>query len=130
MMRTSRVTFVLALLVCSCDRGTEKAAPEPADGLQPASRIVAPEEDQGWPRQIESQRGKLVYYEPQIDEWKRYAELSGRVAFALTPSGGKPAMGVASFEAGTLVDKESHTVFLRDLRVRSARFPSLELADR
>jgi hypothetical protein len=120
--------LVLALLVCcSCDREAKKPAPQGVDaGLEPASRITPPTEDLGWPRQIESERGKFVYYQPQIDEWKKYEEISGRLAFALTPNGGKEALGVASFQAGTLVDKESHTVFFRDVKVTSVRFPSLD----
>jgi hypothetical protein len=33
------------------------------------------------------------------------------MAFSLTPSGGKAILGVADLKAGTMVDKESHTVF-------------------
>jgi len=54
----------------------------------------------------------LLYYQPQIDEWKDYKELTGRMAFSLTPSGGKAVLGVADVQAATLVDKDSHTVFL------------------
>jgi hypothetical protein len=72
------------------------------------------------------ERRVLLYYQPQIDEWKDYKELMGRMAFSLTPSGGKAVLGVADVQAATLVDKDSHTVFFRDISVTSVRFPSLQ----
>jgi hypothetical protein len=68
----------------------------------------------------------LVYYQPQIDEWKDYKELTGKIAFSLTPSGGKAVLGVADVKAGTLVDKDTHTVFFRDITATDVRFPSLQ----
>lgn len=82
-------------------------------------------EDAGWPRQIEKDGTVLLYYQPQADEWKDYKELTGRMAFSLTPKGGKQALGVASFHTGTIVDKESRTVYLRDIVCTGVRFPSL-----
>jgi F0F1-type ATP synthase membrane subunit b/b' len=35
-------------------------------------------------------------------------------------------MGVANLQAGTLVDKDTHTAFIRDIRVTSVRFPGLD----
>src|SRR5262245_14640674 len=85
-----------------------------------------PTQDIGWPRQISQNGATLIYYQPQIDDWKDYQELFCRVAFSLTPAGGKAVLGVASIQANTLVDKESRTVYLRDIRLTSARFPSLD----
>src|SRR5215471_13481763 len=83
-------------------------------------------QDVGWPRMIEKDGAKLIYYQPQIDEWKDYKKLSGRMAFALTPAGGKEVMGVASLQADTKVDKETRTAYINDLDVKSVRFPSLD----
>jgi len=80
----------------------------------------------GWPRQIAKNGVTLVYYQPQVDEWKDYTELLCRVAFSLTPSGGKQILGVASIQAGTIVDKESRTAYIRDIKVTSVRFPGLD----
>jgi hypothetical protein len=82
--------------------------------------------DIGWPRQIISNGTKLVYYQPQIDEWRNYAVLDGRVAFALTPKGGTEVHGVASVSCETVADKETHTAILKKINVTSVRFPSLE----
>src|SRR5262249_18409487 len=59
-------------------------------------------------------------------DWKAYKELFCRVAFSMTPAGGKQVMGVANLQAGTLGDKDSHTAFIRDIQVTSVRFPGLD----
>ncbi len=91
----------------------------------PASR-VATAADVGWPREISKDGVRLVYYQPQIDEWKDYRDLVGRMAFSLTPKGGKPALGVASLHADTIADTERRTVVIRDIQITNARFPSVE----
>lgn len=83
-------------------------------------------QDLGWPRQLTREGSTLVYYQPQLDEWKDYQKLKARIAFTLTPKGDKELPGVASLTANTLVDNESRTVFLRDIAVTSVRFPSAD----
>src|SRR3954471_10931126 len=85
-----------------------------------------PTKDIGWPRRIDKDGASFIYYQPQIDEWKDYTDLYARVAFSLTPSGGKPVLGVTSLRAGTIVDTEARTVFLRDIELQDVRFPSLD----
>lgn len=46
-------------------------------------------QDPGWPRQKTSSAGRLVYYQPQVDSWNNYRDLQFRMAFSLTPTGGK-----------------------------------------
>src|SRR5215470_3377350 len=78
----------------------------------------APPQDIGWPRQITKDGATLVYYQPQIDDWKDKKRIFTRVAFQLTPSGGKPVMGVASIEANTVVNQDSQTAYLQDIQVK------------
>lgn len=80
----------------------------------------------GWPRQLVHEGATLVYYQPDLDDWKDYRTLTCRFAFSLTPKGGKPVLGVASMSANTLVDMNARTVFLRDIAVTSVRFPSAD----
>jgi hypothetical protein len=86
----------------------------------------APLEDIGWPRQVQDANGTLIYYQPQVDEWQDYKHISGRIAFSLTPKGGKEALGVADVTADTLVDKESRLVYFRNVQFPSVRFPSVD----
>jgi hypothetical protein len=111
---------VTAYLICTVI--AQPCIGQPA--APPAS--AAPTQDAGWPRQITKNGATLVYYQPQLDEWKDYKDLRARAAFSLTPSGGKPVLGVASFEADTIIDKKARTVFLRDIDVKSVRFPTVD----
>jgi hypothetical protein len=86
----------------------------------------APTQDIGWPRQTQNADGALIYYQPQIDEWKDYKELFGKFAFSLTPKGGKEALGVADVRCETLVDKDSHLAYFRNVQFTGIRFPSLD----
>ncbi|HVY75384.1 MAG TPA: hypothetical protein VG890_11175 [Puia sp.] len=81
--------------------------------------------DKGWPRQVVRNGNTLVYYQPQVDQWKDYTDITARMAFSLTPKGGRQVLGVANFEANTLVDKDNHQVYLRDLKIPAVHFPSL-----
>ena len=84
--------------------------------------------DIGWPRQVSKDGAQLVYYQPQVDDWKNYKELTGRMAFSLTPKGGQAVHGVASLHAITSVDKTSHIALLQNITATSVRFPSLDTA--
>lgn len=82
-------------------------------------------QDIGWPRQVVKNGATLVYYQPQINDWKDYKDLTAEMAFSLTPKGGKQVLGVASIESNTIVDKDNRTVFIRDIKSTDVRFPSL-----
>ncbi|GAO41109.1 hypothetical protein [Flavihumibacter petaseus] len=82
-------------------------------------------EDIGWPRQTKNSKGTLVYYQPQIKSWEKYTVLTADMAFSLTPAGGKETHGVATIACNTIVDQESHTVYLRNIDATSIRFPGL-----
>ena len=102
--------------------GAQKAA-------APAPAPAAPTQDIGWPRQTHNANGTLVYYQPQVDEWKDYKTLSGKVAFSLTPKGAKESLGVADVTAETLVDKDDRLVYFRNVQFPSIRFPSVPDTD-
>jgi hypothetical protein len=93
-----------------------------ADNASTESGIPA---DPGWPRVIDRNGIRLVYYQPQIDEWKDFHRLKARLAFSLTPQGTEPAVGVAMLEGDTTVDKEKRMVAIDNLHIAEARFPSL-----
>jgi hypothetical protein len=84
--------------------------------------------DPGWPREVTKEGATLTYYQPQIDGWKEYQELTGRVAFSLTPKGGKPVLGVASLKAKTQADMDARVVVIKGIDVVTTRFPSLDSA--
>jgi hypothetical protein len=110
-------------LFSSCKKDKDAAAERESQSAVADSSKVA---DDGWPREVTANGTKLVYYQPQIDDWKDYKDITARLAFSLTPKDGKEVLGVASLQASTLVDKDSHNVFFRNLQVTDVRFPALD----
>jgi hypothetical protein len=111
-----------ALSLLFASTGYAAQAPASAASAPPPAAATDP----GWPRQIVKNGTTLVYYQPQVDNWDNYQKISGRAAFSMTPQGGKAALGVVSFEAGTAVDKDTRTVYLQDLKYTSVRFASVD----
>src|SRR6185295_17108105 len=89
---------------------------------------VCAAQDAGWPRQKTSPAGKFIYYPPQVDEWSNYKDLDFRMAFSLTPAGGKQTIGAVSIHAKTDVNVDNRTVFLHDPVITRTDFPSLDAA--
>src|SRR5450432_1109387 len=85
--------------------------------------------DQGWPRTVERNGMRLVYYEPQIDSWPDQRTINARVAFLVTPKGGKATPGIATLTGPTLVDMTSRTVFINKMQIGTLTFPGATAAD-
>ncbi len=81
-------------------------------------------QDPGWPRQIVKPGGTLIVYQPQVDDWNNFTDLTWRQAFQLTPTGGKQIVGAASFEGATQVNTDTHMVFISEMKVLKTYFPS------
>ncbi len=85
-------------------------------------------QDAGWPRQISKPGGKVVLYQPQVDDWKNFQQVDARMAFTITPAGGQAHVGVVTVELNSAVNMADHTVVLTDPRITSVSFPSLDAA--
>ena len=83
-------------------------------------------QDQGWPRQISKPGGKVVLYQPQVDDWKDFKQVEARMAFTITPTGGQTHVGVVTVQMSSAVNMADHTVVLSDPRITSVSFPSLD----
>ena len=83
-------------------------------------------QDPGWPRTITKPGGKLVLYQPQVDSWTNYQQVNARMAFTLTPTGGKSHVGVVAVSLKSAINMDAHTVFLSDPQVSSVAFPGLD----
>lgn len=111
------ITLFLALMALTSDEvlaasgPNEKAAPDP-----------------GWPRQRTNEQGRLVYYQPQVDEWQNFKELQFRMAFSLQPKGGKEVVGIIEMEANTDVTVDNHSVLLWNFQIKDIKFPGLDAA--
>jgi hypothetical protein len=80
--------------------------------------------DPGWPRQIVRNDVRLVYYQPQVDEWKNFNSLRARLAFVLTPKNGKPAVGIEELQGRTTANIANRTVLIDQIEITAVRFPS------
>ena len=68
----------------------------------------------------------LVLYTPQVEDWPQYQTLDFRMAFSLTPYGGKEVVGVVYINATTNVDTYTHMVSIYNMNVTGVHFPSLD----
>lgn len=117
------ITFSVLLISFSCkkNKDDDKSQAENSPAADSTKTI-----DNGWPREVTNNDAKLVYYQPQVDDWKDFKNITTRIAFSLTPKDGKEVLGVASLKAGTLVDKDTRSVFFRNVEVIDVRFPALD----
>jgi hypothetical protein len=83
-------------------------------------------QDLGWPREKSNAGGTLIYYQPQLDEWKDFRRLEARMAVSIKPAGGQPTLGVVSFRARTDANLDTRNVVVSRLEIISVRFPSLD----
>jgi len=74
-------------------------------------------QDAGWPRTIIQPGGTLVLYQPQVDDWKNYQVVDARMAFTITPTGGKQAVGALTGTMQSAVDMDTHTVLLSNPQI-------------
>src|SRR5882724_11748368 len=84
--------------------------------------------DPGWPREKYSNGTRLIIYQPQVDDWQNFQELSWRMAVSLTPNGGKEVVGVVEMKGNTNVDNFAKIVMISNPQVTGTYFPSLDPA--
>lgn len=84
--------------------------------------------DPGWPRQHDRDGNRLIIYQPQVDDWKNFRELSWRMAVSLTPKDGREALGVVEMKGTTDVDNVNKLVLINNPEVTRTYFPSLDQA--
>jgi len=85
-------------------------------------------QDPGWPRQITKPGGRLIYYQPQVDDWNHFQQLDWRMAISITPTGGKATIGAVAMHGWTSVNSETQMVLISDLQIKNTYFPSLDPA--
>jgi len=84
--------------------------------------------DPGWPREKYSNGTRLLIYQPQVDDWKNFQDLTWRMAVSLTPKGGKEAVGVVEMKGNTDVDNVAKVVVITNPEVTGTYFPSMDQA--
>jgi hypothetical protein len=85
-------------------------------------------QDPGWPRKITTPQGTLVYYQPQVDNWQNFQILQWRMAFTITPAGGKGVVGAATMQGTTTANTSDQMVVITNIKVTNSYFPSSDPA--
>jgi len=84
--------------------------------------------DSGWPREQYSNGTRLIIYQPQVDDWTNFQDLSWRMAISLTPKSGKTVLGVVEMKGNTNIDNVAKLVVISNPQVTGTYFPSLDKA--
>ena len=84
--------------------------------------------DSSWPREKYSNGTKLIIYQPQVDDWKNFQDLSWRMAISLTPKSGKTVLGVVEMKGNTNIDNVAKLVDITNPQITGTYFPSLDNA--
>jgi hypothetical protein len=84
--------------------------------------------DPGWPREKYSNGTRLIIYQPQVDDWKDFQQLTWRMAISLTPESGKEVVGVIEMKGHTDVDNVAKVVVITNPEITGTYFPSLDSA--
>src|SRR5215467_2295492 len=81
-----------------------------------------------WPRERYQNGNQLIVYQPQVDDWKNFQDLSWRMAISLTPKTGKTVVGIVEMKGTTSVDNVNKLVNISNLQITNTYFPSLDKA--
>jgi hypothetical protein len=109
------VIIIVALFASPVERAFSTAAPNQAG-------------DPGWPRERYQNGTRLIIYQPQVDDWRNFQDLSWRMAISLTPKNGKTAVGVVEMKGNTDVDNVAKVAIITNPQVTGTYFPSLDKA--
>jgi hypothetical protein len=108
-------TAVLALVAA--------VLPTAAQQVDNAGAVAQPE-PLTFPRTLTSDAGTVVIHTPQIDSWKDFARIEGRLAIAVTPTGEDEAVfGVAEFVADSDPNLELRVVAIENTEITVTSFP-------
>lgn len=80
-------------------------------------------EENPWPKKIETDKGKIIIYQPQVESYTDNT-LEARAAVSVTTKEvTAPVFGAMWFDCRVSTDKDERTVELLDLIVSAAKFP-------
>src|SRR5207244_5925627 len=82
--------------------------------------------DPGWPRERYQNGTRLIIYQPEVDDWKDFQQLTWRMAISLTTKSGKEVVGVVEMKGHTDVDNVAKVVVITNPEITGTYFPSLD----
>jgi hypothetical protein len=121
----SRVVAATAVLALAA-----AAMPSAAQDADSAAAVAQPDPIT-FPRTLTGDAGTVVIHTPQIDSWKDFASIEGRLAIAVTPAGeDEPVLGVAEFTADTDPNLELRVVAVENTEITVTSFPVSDAGQR
>jgi hypothetical protein len=75
-----------------------------------------------WPRERYQDGNRLIIYQPQVDDWKNFQDLSWRMAVSLTPKSGKTVVGVVEMKGTTSIDNVAKLVTITNPAITGTIF--------
>ena len=90
----------------------------------PAIAATPPPAESEWPRLSKRDGNQFVVYQPQIENWKNFQDLTWRMAVGVTPKDGKEVIGVLDMRGKTKVDFEKKSVAISDMEITGTHFQS------
>jgi hypothetical protein len=69
-------------------------------------------QDIGWPREKSNANGTIIYYQPQLDDWKNFRQPDARKAVSVRAKAGQPTVGVVYLRARSDANLDTHNVVL------------------
>jgi len=116
-----------SLLLCLIVLGALLASP--IEGTPSKSTAGSDQSgDPGWPRERYQDGTRLIIYQPQVDDWKDFQQLTWRMAVSLTPKSGKEVVGVVEMKGHTDIDNVAKVAIITNPQVTGTYFPSLDQA--
>ncbi|MBA4153808.1 hypothetical protein [Flavobacterium sp.] len=76
-----------------------------------------------WPRTLTNKSSVLTMYQPQVEDWQDYKNITYRLAFSLVPNSSDEVLGVLYMTAKTEVNKEKNTVLISNMVITKVHFP-------
>ncbi|MFO1313353.1 MAG: autotransporter [Burkholderiales bacterium] len=120
-MRTLIAGVCLAV-VCSAGNAWAQAPAAPASNA--AASSAQPAGGDRWPKSAELSGATYTMFQPQLDSWDGSTMAAHAAVTVQAPGSQQPVFGVLNMTASTRVDKLARTVYLTDLKVADAKFPS------
>src|SRR5215470_10276780 len=100
----------------------------PVEAIAKSATGSSQSSDSSWPREKYSNGTRLIIYQPQVDDWKNFQDLSWRMAVSITPKSGKTVLGVVEMKGNTDIDNVAKVAIITNPQVTGTYFPSLDKA--
>ncbi len=83
--------------------------------------------DNGWPRELQAKKAKIIIYQPQLESFKG-DKVTARAAVSVqTQEMKQPVFGVVWFGSRIATDRDTRTVEFLDIKAEKMKFPNATL---